>query len=83
MPVLVKTPRVMLKLVTAMPCRLAMPLAQPGLAAFRSEYKRSRLLLVGSDGVALEEFLSKSIGVGESPLGHELVRSPGTSSNDL
>jgi uncharacterized protein len=37
-------------------------LAQPGLAAFRSEYKRSRLLLVGGDGVALEEFLSKSVG---------------------
>lgn len=39
----------------------AASLAQPGLAAFRSEYKRSRLLLVGGDGVALEEFLSKSV----------------------
>lgn len=58
-------------------------LAQPGLAAFRAEYKHSRLLLVGGDGVALEEFLSKSVGAGESPLGHGLVRSPGTSSNDL
>jgi uncharacterized protein len=37
-------------------------LAQPGLAAFRSEYKRSRLLLVGGDGVALEEFLCKPVG---------------------
>jgi hypothetical protein len=37
-------------------------LAQPGLAAFRSAYKRPRLLLVGGDGVALEEFLSKPVG---------------------
>jgi len=33
-------------------------LGQPGLAAFTSEYKRSRPLLVGGDGVALEAFLS-------------------------
>jgi predicted AAA+ superfamily ATPase len=32
-------------------------LAQPGLDAFTSEYKHSRSLLVGGDGIALEEFL--------------------------
>lgn len=39
----------------------AASLAQPGLSAFSAEYKRSRPLLVGGDGVALEEFLSKPV----------------------
>ena len=36
--------------------------AQPGLAAFRDAFKPKRSLLVGGDGLAIEEFLSRPVG---------------------
>jgi predicted AAA+ superfamily ATPase len=35
--------------------------ARPGLAAFAQIWKPKRTLLVGRDGIALEEFLSKPV----------------------
>ena len=35
--------------------------AQPGLAAFAEAFKPQRRLLVGGDGIALEEFLSHPV----------------------
>ena len=35
------------------------PQSHPGLAAFRDSFKPSRALLVGGDGIALEQFLSE------------------------
>ncbi len=39
----------------------AASLAQPGLEAFNSQYKRSRPLLVGGDGVSVDKFLSSPV----------------------
>jgi hypothetical protein len=38
------------------------PDAFPGLAAFAAAFKPKRTLLVGADGIALEEFLTKPVG---------------------
>ena len=35
--------------------------AQPGLAAFAKPYRPRRKLLVGGDGISLEEFLSRPV----------------------
>ena len=35
--------------------------AQPGLAAFAEAFKPRRNLLVGGDGIALEEFLARPV----------------------
>jgi hypothetical protein len=35
--------------------------AQPGLAAFAEAFKPRRQLLIGGDGIALEEFLSHPV----------------------
>ena len=35
--------------------------AQPGLAAFAEAYGRARALLVGGDGIAVEEFLARPV----------------------
>ena len=37
------------------------PVALPGLAAFSEAYKPTRTLLVGSDGIPVEEFLSRPV----------------------
>jgi Predicted ATPase (AAA+ superfamily) len=37
------------------------PLAQPGLAAFAAAFKPRRRLLVGGDGIAVEEFLTQPV----------------------
>jgi len=37
------------------------PDAFPGLAAFAAAFKPKRTLLVGADGIALEEFLTKPV----------------------
>jgi len=37
------------------------PTAFPGLAAFTAAFKPKRTLIVGGDGVALEEFLTKPV----------------------
>ena len=38
------------------------PSALPGLAVFADTYRPRRTLLVGSDGIPLEQFLSRSVG---------------------
>ena len=43
--------------------------ALPGMAAFAEAFRQVRLLLVGGDGVPLEEFLSR-------PVEHWLVSGP-------
>lgn len=37
------------------------PKSHPGLAAFRDSFKPSRALLVGGDGIALEQFLTEPV----------------------
>jgi predicted AAA+ superfamily ATPase len=37
------------------------PQAHPGSAAFAAAFKTKRTLLVGSDGISVEEFLSRSV----------------------
>jgi hypothetical protein len=37
------------------------PLAHPGTAAFAQAFKPQRCLLVGGDGIALEDFLSQPV----------------------
>ena len=37
------------------------PTALPGLAAFNQVYKSSRSLLVGGDGIPIDEFLSRPV----------------------
>jgi hypothetical protein len=37
------------------------PDAQPGLAAFADAYRPNRKLLVGGDGISLEDFLSRPV----------------------
>lgn len=38
------------------------PLAHPGLAAFGQAFQPKSTLLVGGDGIPVEEFLSRSVG---------------------
>lgn len=38
-----------------------MPQAHPGIAAFSAAFKPQRTLLVGADGIAIEEFLAQSV----------------------
>ncbi len=35
--------------------------AQPGLAAFAAAFKPKRKLLIGGDGISLEEFLARPV----------------------
>ncbi len=37
------------------------PAALPGMAAFDAAFRPSRTLLIGGDGIALEEFLTKPV----------------------